>query len=135
MNYACNIAYKKIMRILGIKSLIIRVIDNITYADTKTQMFMAIFSLHTKYFEVVDFDDLFFDTLDTLFNIEIYSNYCSYLNIATEISINNEITEDELRNVLLNWIYNEPFLKHLIILETPQAEVEIQSVLTDATMI
>lgn len=128
-------ACKKINSIFRIRPLIIKVIDNITYANTKDEMFTELFALHTKYFEVVDFDHLFFDTLDIVFNIEIDDTHCSYLDIAYEIIADDEIDVDELRSVLLNWIYNEPLFRDRIIVETPQAEVEIQSVLTDATMI
>jgi hypothetical protein len=47
----------------------------------------------------------------------------------------DEIDEYELRKELLFWIYNEPFLRDLILRETPQATVEIEPILTDATMI
>ena len=133
--YVFDLAWAKIKNVLGIKSFIIRIIDDITYANTKQKMFMAIFSLHSKYFDIVDFDHLFLDTLDLLFMIEIYSNHCSYLEIASKIIANNEIDDDELRHVLLDWIYNQPFFKHLIMIETPQAAVEIEPVLTDATRI
>jgi hypothetical protein len=126
---------KKINSIFRIRPLIIKVIDNITYANTKDYMFTELFALHTKYFEMVDFDHLFFDILDTVFNLEIDDSHCSYLDIAYEIIRDDEIDEDELRPVLLNWMYNEPLFRDRIILETPQAEVEIQPVLADATMI
>lgn len=135
MNYALNMACKKINSIFRIRPLIIKVIDNITYANTKDEMFTELFALHTKYFEMVDFDHLFFDILDTVFNIEIDDTHCSYLDIAYEIIANDEIDEDELRPVLLNWIYNEPLFRDRIIVETPQAEAEFQPVLADATMI
>lgn len=135
MNYALNMTCKKINSIFRIRPLIIKVIDNITYANTKDDMFTELFALHTKYFEMVDFDHLFFDILDTVFNIEIDDTHCSYIDIAYKIITDDEIDEDELRPVLLNWIYNEPLFRDRIILETPQAEVEIQPVLADATMI
>jgi len=123
------------MRAFGIKPFIIRIIDDITYTNEKYKMFMAIFSLHSKYFFSVDFDSLFLDTLDRIFIIEFYSSYCSYLDITDEIIADNRISEHELRNELLNWIYNEPYFKDLILLETPQADVETQPILTDATMV
>ena len=135
MMYRFNMVCKKINSIFRIRPLIIKVIDNITYANTKDYMFTELFALHTKYFEMVDFDHLFFDILDTVFNLEIDDSHCSYLDIAYEIIRDDEIDEDELRPVLLNWMYNEPLFRDRIILETPQAEVEIQPVLADATMI
>lgn len=135
MIYALNTAWRKLMRVFGIKSFIIRIIDDITYTNEKYKMFMAIFSLHSKYYDVVDFDHLFFDTLDRVFMIEIYSNQCSYLDIAGKMIADAEIDEYELRKELLFWIYNEPFLRDLILRETPQATVEIEPILTDATMI
>ena len=135
MKYTFNMACKKINSMFRIRPLIIKVIDNITYANTKDEMFTELFALHTKYFEVVDFDHLFFDTLDIVFNIEIDDTHCSYLDIAYEIIANDEINEDELRSVLLKWIYNDPLFRDRIIVETPQAEAELQTVFTDATMI
>ena len=133
--YVFDLTWAKIKNVLGIKSFIIRIIDDITYANTKQKMFMAIFSLHSKYFDIVDFDHLFLDTLDLLFMIEIYSNHCSYLEIASKIIMDDEIGDDEVRHILLDWIYNQPFFKDLIMIETPQATVEIEPVLTDATKI
>ena len=130
-----NIAWKKIMGVLGITPLVIRTVDDITSANTKQKMFMAIFSLHTKYFDVVDFDNLFLDTLDRIFNIEILSSHCSYIDIAAEIISNVSISEDDLRNILLNWIYNEPFFRHQLLIETPQAVVEVEPLLVEATMV
>ncbi len=135
MMHRFNMVCKKINSIFRTRPLIIKVIDNITYANTKNEMFTELFALHTKYFEMVDFDHLFLDTLDREFVIEIDDSHCSYLDIAYEIIADDEIHEDELRTVLLKWIYNEPLFRDRIILETPQAEVEIQPVLTDATMI
>ena len=135
MMYRFNMVCKKINSIFRIRPLIIKVIDNITYANTKDDMFTELFALHMKYFEMVDFDHLFFDILDTVFNLEIDDSHCSYLDIAYEIIRDDEIDEDELRPVLLKWIYNEPLFRDRIIRETPQAEVEIQPVLADATMI
>ena len=95
------IPWRKIRSILGIQSLIIRVVDNIMNANTKQQMFMAIFSLHSKYFDAVDFDGLFLDRLDRIFIIDFYTTHCSYLDIATEIITHHRITIDELRNVFI----------------------------------
>jgi len=135
MKYICTIPWRKIMSAFGIQSLITRVVDNIINANTKQQMFMAIFSLHNKYFDVVDFDSLFLDTLDRIFIVEFYSNHCSYLDIASEIIADVRIIDDDLRNVLLNWIYNEPYFRELILVETPRADVETPPILTEATMV
>lgn len=135
MLYALNNAFRKMKTVFGFKSLIIRVVDDIMFANTKHKMFMAIFSLHSKYFDVVEFDHLFLDTLDTIFIIDSYDSHCSYLGIAAIITADNRISENELRNILLNWIYNEPYFRNLILIETPQAHVETLPILTEATMI
>lgn len=130
-----NNAWKNILNIFGITPLVIRTVDNITNANTKQQMFMAIFSLHSKYFDIVDFDYLFLDILDRIFIIEFYDSQCSYVDIAGEIIADNEISENKLRNVLLNWIYNEAFFRNQLLMETPQAVVEVQPILVEATMV
>jgi hypothetical protein len=131
-----NAAWKNILlNIFGITPLVIRAVDNITIANTKQQMFMAIFSLHSKYFDVVDFDYLFLDILDRIFIIEFYDTQCSYLDIASEIIADDEISENKLRNVLLNWIYTEPIFRQQLLIETPQAVVEVQPILVEATMV
>lgn len=130
-----NNTWKNILNIFGITPLVIRAVDNITIANTKQQMFMAIFSLHSKYFDVVDFDYLFLDILDRIFIIEFYDTQCSYVDIASEIIADDEISENKLRNVLLNWIYSEPIFREQLLIETPQAVVEVQPILVEATMV
>ena len=130
-----NHAWKKLLNIFGITNLVIRTVDNITNANTKQKMFMDIFSLHAKYFDIVDFDYLFLDILDTTFNNDFYDNHISYFDIASEIIANNRISENELRNVLLNWIYDEPFFRHQLMIEIPQAVVEAEPLLVEATMV
>ena len=135
MIYVFNNVWKKILNVFGITNLVIRTVDNITNANTKDKMFMAIFSLHSKYFDIVDFDYLFLDILDTTFNNEFYDNHVSYFDIAGEIIVNDRISENELRNVLLNWIYDEPFFRHQLMIEIPQAVVETLPVFVEATMV
>jgi hypothetical protein len=96
MMHRFNMVCKKINSIFRIRPLIIKVIDNITYANTKDDMFTELFALHMKYFEMVDFDHLFFDILDTVFNIEIDDSHCSYLDIAYEIIRDDEINKRSL---------------------------------------
>jgi hypothetical protein len=132
---ALNVAWKKILNIFGITTLVIRTVDNITNANTKDKMFVAIFSLHSKYFDIVDFDYLFLDILDTTFNNEFYHTQCSYLDISNEIILDDDISENKLRNVLLNWIYTEPIFREQLLIETPQADVEVQYILVEATMV
>jgi len=135
MIYALNVAWKKMLNVFGITNLVIRTVDNITNANKKDKMFMAIFSLHAKYFDIVDFDCLFLDILDTAFNNDFYDNHVSYFDIASEIIANDRISDNELRNVLLNWIYDEPFFRHQLLIEMPQAAVEVEPVLVEATMV
>ena len=130
-----NHAWKKILNIFGITNLVIRTVDNITNANTKQYMFMEIFSLHSKYYDIVDFDCLFLDILDNSFNIEFFDTHCSYLDIASEIITHHSISDNELRNTLLNWIYNEPFFRHQLLVETPQAVAETEPILVEATMV
>ena len=86
MMYRFNMVCKKINSIFRIRPLIIKVIDNITYANTKDDMFTELFALHMKYFEMVDFDHLFFDILDTVFNIEIVDRSTApALNISLQL--------------------------------------------------
>lgn len=132
---ALNVAWKKILNVFGITNLVIRTVDNITNANTKDKMFVAIFSLHSKYFDIVDFDYLFLDILDTTFNNEFYDNHVSYFDIAGEIILDDDISENKLRNVLLNWIYAEPIFREQLLIETPQADVEVQYILVEATMV
>ena len=135
MIYAFIDVWKKILNVFGITNLVIRTVDEITNANTKHKMFMAIFSLHSKYFDVVDFDYLFIDILDRIFIIEFYDTQCSYLDISSEIIADDDISENKLRNVLLNWIYSEPIFREQLLIETPQAVVEVQPILVEATMV
>ena len=135
MIYRFKNIFQQILNIFGFTTLTGRIVDEITNANTKQKMFMAIFSLHAKYFDVVNFDYLFLDILDRIFSIEFYNSHCSYLDIASEIIADNEISEHKLRNVLLNWIYNEPFFKHQLLMETPEAVVELQPTFVEATMV
>ena len=114
----------KLYSMLGFKPTIIQVLDNIANANSKQQMTMAIFHLHSKFYENVDFDNLFFNVLDRLLIIDNYEEYVSYLDISAQIIVDSEITEDMLRQILLDWIYGEPFFKRQIINEIPEATVE-----------
>ena len=135
MIYRFKNIFQQILNIFGFTTLTGRIVDEITNTNTKQKMFMAIFSLHAKYFDVVNFDYLFLDILDRIFSIEFYNSHCSYLDIASEIIADDEISEHKLRNVLLNWIYNEPFFKHQLLMETPEAVVELQPTFVEATMV
>lgn len=135
MIYVFNNVWKKILNVFGITNLVIRTVDYITNANTKDKMFKAIFSLHSKYFDVVDFDYLFIDILDRTFIIEFYHTQCSYLDVSNEIILDDDISENKLRNVLLNWIYTEPIFREQLLIETPQADVEVQYILVEATMV
>ena len=135
MIYRFKNIFQQILNIFGFTTLTGRIVDEITNSNTKQKMFMAIFSLHAKYFDVVNFDYLFLDILDRIFSIDFYNSHCSYLDIASEIIADNEISEHKLRNVLLNWIYNEPFFKHQLLMETPEAVVELQPTFVEATMV
>lgn len=114
-----------IFRMFRGKSHIIQVIDKITNANNKTIMMMAIFELHRKYFEEVDFDTLFLDILDPLIPYPPEEGYINYLDIASGIIADDEISLYKLKNVLLNWIYKEPLFRSQIIAETPEAEIEL----------
>ena len=111
----------------GFKSITVQVVDNITNANSKQQMFMEIFRLHSKFYEEVDFDNLFMNILDSLLTIEISEEFGSYLDISAQVIIDYGITEDILRQVLLDWIYSEPFFRRQIINEIPVAEVNLSS--------
>jgi hypothetical protein len=130
-----NVVWKNILNIFGITPLVIRTVDNITRANTKQKMFMAIFLLHSKYYDIVDFDYLFLDILDSTFNIEFFDTHCSYLDIASEIITDDSISDNEVRTILLNWIYDEPLFRHQLLVETPQAVAEVQPILVEATMV
>jgi hypothetical protein len=113
------------------KPVVIQVIDKITNAVNKTKMMMAIFELHRKYFEDVDFDTLFLDILDRLIPYPSLLYNTSYLEISAEIINDEDITDYKLQKILLNWIYNEPFFKTQIIMETPEAEIELPPPIVD----
>ena len=115
----------KILNLLGYKPVIIQVLDNISSATKKKVIIMAIFFLHNNFFEDVNFDNLFYNILDKLLTTEYYGGIGSYIDIASEIVVDNGISVEKLKEVLLNWIYNEPFLKRKILIETPKAEVEL----------
>ena len=114
-------------RMLGFKTTIIQVLDNITDANNKQKIFMEIFRLHSKFYEDVDFDNLFMNILDSLITIEISEEFGSYLDISAQVITDYGITEDILRQVLLDWIYSEPFFKRQIINEIPVAEANLPS--------
>ena len=113
-----------VYRMFGFKSITVQVLDNITNANSKQQMFMEIFRLHSKFYEEADFDNLFMNILDSLLTIEISEEFGSYLDISAQIIVDYGITEDILRQVFLDWIYSEPFFKRQIINEIPEATVE-----------
>jgi hypothetical protein len=113
------------------KPVVIQVIDKITNAENKTKMMMATFELHRKYFEDVDFDTLFLDILDSLIPYPSLLYNTSYLEISAEIINDEDITDYKLQKILLNWIYNEPFFKTQIIMETPEAEIELPPPIVD----
>ena len=122
-----NFKMSEMYRMLGFKTTIIQVLDNITDANNKQKMFMEIFRLHSKFYEDVDFDNLFMNILDSLITIEISEEFGSYLDISAQVIIDYGITEDILRQVLLDWIYSEPFFKRQIINEIPVAEANLPS--------
>ena len=120
-----------IFRMIRGKPVVIQVIDKITNAVNKTKMMMAMFELHRKYFEDVDFDTLFLDILDSLILYPSLLYNTSYLEISAEIINDEDITDYKLQKILLNWIYNEPFFKTQIIMETPEAEIELPPPIVD----
>jgi hypothetical protein len=121
-----------IFRMIRGKPVVIQVIDKITKAENKTKMMMAIFELHRKYFEDVDFDTLFLDILDSLILYPSLLYNTSYLDISAEIISDDDIGDYKLQKILLNWIYNEPFFRSEIIAETPEAEIELLPPIVDA---
>jgi hypothetical protein len=123
-----------IFRMIRGKPVVIQVIDKITNAVNKTKMMMAIFELHRKYFEDVDFDTLFLDILDSLILYPSLLYNTSYLEISAEIISDDYITDYKLQKILLNWIYNEPFFRSEIIEETPEAEIELLPPIVDAIL-
>jgi len=124
-----------IFRMIRGKPVVIQVIDKITKAVNKTKMMMAIFELHRKYFEDVDFDTLFLDILDSLIPYPSLLYNTSYLEISAEIISDDCITHYKLQKILLNWIYNESFFRSEIIEETPQAEIELPPPMVDANVV
>lgn len=124
-----------IFRMIRGKPVVIQVIDKITKAVNKTKMMMAIFELHRKYFEDVDFDSLFLDILDPMILYPSLLYNTSYLEISAEIISDDCITDYKLEKILLNWIYNEPFFRSEIIEETPQAEIELPPPMVDANVV
>ena len=116
-----------VYRMFGFKPVIIQVLDNITNAKNKQKMIMEIFRLHTTFYENVDFDDLFMNRLDTLLTIDDYEEFGSYLEISAQVVRDYGITEDMLRQVLINWIYSEPFFRRQIINEIPTAKAELSA--------
>lgn len=113
------------------KPVVIQVIDKITNAENKTKMMMAIFELHRKYFEDVEFDTLFLDILDSLILYPSLLYNTSYLEISAEIISDDCITHYKLEKILLNWIYNQSFFRSEIIAETPEAEIELLPPMVD----
>jgi uncharacterized membrane protein (DUF373 family) len=111
----------------GFKSMTIQVLDNIANANNKQKMIMEIFRLHTKFYEDADFDNLFMNILDSLLTIENSEDFGSYLEISAQVVTDYGITEVMLREVLINWIYSEPFFRRQIINEIPSAEVNLSS--------
>jgi len=124
-----------IFRMIRGKPFVIQVIDKITNAVNKTKMMMAMFELHRKYFEDVDFDTLFLDILDSLILYPSLLYNTSYLEISAEIISDDYITHYKLQKILLNWIYNESFFRSEIIAETPEAEIELLSPMVDANVV
>ncbi len=117
----------EIYRMFGFKPVIIQVLDNIANAKNKQKMIMEIFRLHTKFYENVDFDDLFMNTLDSLLTVENYEEFGTYLEISAQVVADYGITEEMLRQVLIDWIYNESFFRRQIINEIPSAEANLSS--------
>lgn len=123
-----------IFRMIRGKPVVIQVIDKITNAVNKTKMMMAMFELHRKYFEDVDFDTLFLDILDSLIPYPSLLYNTSYLEISAEIISDDYISDYKLEKILLNWIYNEPVFREQIIMETPEAEIELPPPMVDAIL-
>jgi hypothetical protein len=111
----------------GFKPMIIQVLDNITNTKNKQKMIMEMFRLHSTFYENVDFDYLFMNILDSLLTIENYEDFGSYLEVSAQVVTDNGITEEMLRQVLIDWIYSEPFFRRQIISETPTAQAKLSS--------
>lgn len=122
-----NFKISDVYRMFGFKSMTIQVLDNIANAKNKQKMIMEIFRLHTKFYEDADFDNLFMNILDSLLTIENSDDFGSYLEISAQVVTDYGITEVMLREILINWIYNEPFFRRQIINEIPSAEVNLSS--------
>ena len=116
-----------VYRMFGFKPMIIQVLDNITNTKNKQKMIMEMFRLHSTFYENVDFDYLFMNILDSLLTIENYEDFGSYLEISAQVVTDNGITEEMLRQVLIDWIYSEPFFRRQIINEIPTAEAKLSS--------
>ena len=116
-----------VYRMFGFKPMIIQVLDNITNTKNKQKMIMEMFRLHSTFYENVDFDYLFMNILDSLLTIENYEDFGSYLEVSAQVVTDNGITEEMLRQVLIDWIYSEPFFRRQIISETPTAEAKLSS--------
>ena len=122
-----NFKISNVYRMFGFKSITIQVLDNIANANNKQKMIMEVFRLHSTFYENVDFDYLFMNILDSLLTIENYEDFGSYLEISAQVVTDYGITEVMLREVLINWIYSEPFFRRQIINEIPSAEVNLSS--------
>jgi len=116
-----------VYRMFGFKPMIIQVLDNITNSKNKQKMIMEVFRLHSTFYENVDFDYLFMNILDSRLTIENYEDFGSYLEISAQVVTDNGITEEMLRQVLIEWIYSEPFFRRQIINQTPTADAKLSS--------